>query len=317
MEDRLARLTALKENPTAAESEQELRRALSSSINLLAARAARTVEECEIQDLTSDLVQAFGRFMVDSAVSDKGCAAKIRIVNALGKLGAAEPDLYLQGIRHVQMEGSFGPPVDTAAELRAASAMALSRIGYPGVALELVALLADREPAARAGAVRALAFCGAPEGPLLLRLKVLLGDSDADVMAECFSALMAMDPRESLSFVAGYLDRDDTALAEAAALALGASHEIAAFEALRARWDRGVYPPFRKALLISIATIRQEVAVDFLLSLVREANQQVAAEAIESLAIYRHDEKLRDNVKAIVSSRHSRPLDEVFHRGFG
>jgi hypothetical protein len=53
--------------------------------------------------------------MKDPARADRGCAAKTAVVRALEALAAPEDAIYLAGIRHVQMEGSFGPPIETAA----------------------------------------------------------------------------------------------------------------------------------------------------------------------------------------------------------
>src|ERR1051325_3831837 len=55
------------------------------------------------------------RWMQQPAKLDKACAATTQIVNALYELDYVEPEVFLQGIHHVQMEGSFGPPVDAAA----------------------------------------------------------------------------------------------------------------------------------------------------------------------------------------------------------
>src|SRR2546429_6216171 len=55
---------------------------------------------------------------------DPGCVAKTGIVHALLSFGdAAASDVFLRGVVHVQREPAFGPPIDTAPELRATSAM--------------------------------------------------------------------------------------------------------------------------------------------------------------------------------------------------
>ena len=57
--------------------------------------------------------------------------------------------------------------------------------------------------------------------------------------------------------------------------------------------------------------------MDFLLSLVRDQTEKVANEAIEALAIYRNDGKVRERVSAIACSRNSPAIAAAFHRGFG
>src|SRR5215831_13288635 len=117
----------------------------------------------------------------------------------------------------------YGRAVDTAVELRALSAIGLVRTNYPDVGTELVDLLADKEREARIGAVRAMAYWGTPTGALLLRFKILSGDLEPEVLAECFQTLLYLDQR-SLDFVARYLSHSDDGVAEGAALALGETH---------------------------------------------------------------------------------------------
>jgi HEAT repeat protein len=224
--------------------------------------------------------------------------------------------VFLAGIRHVQMEGSFGPPIDTAAGLRAASAVGLVHMNHPDAMLEIVNLLVDREADARVGAVRALAWSGRPESVPLLRLKALQVDPSVDVMGECFTALLAIAPGSSVDFVARYLDSSDAAIAEAAALALGESHLAAAVEALISKW--GVHPAdvLRSALVAALALVRSDTAFDFLFSRIETANEKIAVEIISALALYRHDDRIRNRVDALVESRQSDALREAFTTSF-
>ena len=153
-------------------------------------------------------------------------------------------------------------------------------MNYPGAVLEIVTLLVDREPDARIGAVRALAWAGGPEAVPLLRLKVLQPDSSIDVITECFTAMLALAPIQSLGFVAAYLDAPDPAIVEAAALVLGESRQPLAVEALKSKWERSAQEPLRRALLTALALAREESAFDFLFSLVENANEKTAGEAL-------------------------------------
>lgn len=51
---------------------------------------------------------------------------------------------------------------------------------------------------------------------LLLRLRVLTGDAEADVLGECFAGLLAASPDKSGPLVARYLDSEDGSIADAA-----------------------------------------------------------------------------------------------------
>ena len=57
----------------------------------------------------------FHRFMENPVKTDPGCSAKVELVTALHDLDCAREEVFLQGLRHVQKEPGWGPPVDTAA----------------------------------------------------------------------------------------------------------------------------------------------------------------------------------------------------------
>lgn len=86
IEDRLARLKELEREPLSTSVTKELSKALSGVNNVLVARAARVVERRGITDLIPNLVTAFGRLISRPAEADRGCMAKIAIVEALSNL---------------------------------------------------------------------------------------------------------------------------------------------------------------------------------------------------------------------------------------
>jgi len=315
-EDCLEALSSLRNDPAAHAARAELAQYLAHKSNAVVAKAAKLAGDFELHDLRPQLVEAFHRFMKDPAVSDRGCSAKTAIVRALEALAAPEEAIYLAGIRHIQMEGSYGPPIDTAAALRSASAMGLVHMHHPDAVLHLVTLLVDREADARIGAVRALAWSGWPEAVPLLRLKMLAGDESVDVIAECFTALLAVAPARSLDFVAGYLDSGAVAVAEAAALALGQSREAAALEILQSRYAAGAGESLRRALLAGLAMAREDSAFEFLFSLVETAPEKMAAEALSALAVYRHDDRIRGRATSLVAGRKGKQLQQLFAAEF-
>lgn len=315
-EECLEALRHLRETLASPEARAELRQYLANKSSTVVAQAAKLAGEFEIHELRPQLGDAFARFLNHPATSDRGCVAKLQIVRALEALGAPEQAVFLAGIRHVQMEGSFGPPIDTAAGLRAASAIGLVRMNHPNAILEIVTLLVDREADARLGAVRALAYSGRPEAVPLVRLKALQADPSVDVMGECFTVLMAIAPESSLDFVAAYLDAPNAAVAEAAALALGESHESAAIEALKNKWRPEAPESLRRAMLTGLALARQESAFEFLFSLAVTAGEKTAAEVISALAMYRHDDRIRSRVASLVASSHGSQLERTFEAEF-
>jgi hypothetical protein len=182
---------------------------------------------------------------------------------------------------------------------------------------EVVELLVDREPAARIGAIRALGVNGGETGVLLLRLKVLTGDTEPAVMAECFSALLVASAEKSVKFVAKYIDSDDEAIAEAAMLALGESRLPAAYSVLEEKWNRTVLMPVKRALLAAMAALKLEEAIAFLISLVESANAETAAAAVEALRIYRHNERVSESVRTAALTRKEKAIVEQYRDSFG
>ena len=301
VEQALDRLSALRHEAATPATVAELKTFLKNRSNLVVAKAAKIAGELRTADLAPELVAAFHRLMKSPEKLDKGCAATTEIASALHELDYVEPDVYLQGIHHVQMEGAFGPPVDTAAKLRAVSALGLARTRYPH---------------ARVGAVRALASNGGEAGALLLKLKLLAGEDEPDVLAECFSGLLDCAPQRSLPLVATYIDSEQEDVAEAALLAIGSSRLPEALELLKTKSREGVPVALRKALLLAIAMIRSEEAIEFLLSVLRDGTLQIARHAVTALAMFRTNEKVRASVEAAVLQHNDQALSELFRQEF-
>jgi HEAT repeat protein len=311
LQEKLAKLKEIRQDPKSPEAIKELEKSLSGTSNHLAAAAARIVGEFEMDELEDCLVQAFDRFMDNPVKTDKGCVAKKAIAEALFQMRSHKEDLFLRGVRHVQLEPVYGGKEDTAAELRYVSAMGLVNTGYPDVMLELAHLLADNVLDARIGAIRAIAYARQDKGVPLLRFKALMGDEDTRVIYESFRALLDLSPEASLSFVASFFDDEDPAVAESAALALGESRLPGALDVLREGWENTLDQDLRRFLLLAIAMLRYDKAVDFLLSLIEVASQGIAQDAIAALEMYHDDEQIWGRVQAIVDSREDIDLSTI------
>jgi HEAT repeat protein len=315
-EDALAAIHAIRQSPETHDPKRDLAPFLRHKSNHVVAAAAATIECLEAGALAPDLVEAFERLMGNPTKLDTGCKGLIAIAQALVQIDDPAAKVYFAGIRHVQMEGSFGPPVDVAAPLRGLCARGLARMGHPDALLECVTLLADRQVPARAGAIRAIAEAGRPEGVLLLRLKALLGDREDEIAAECFSALLRLDPARSVEFVATFLRSHSDGIGELAALALGESRLEAAFDVLREAWERGGAAEQRRTLLVAIAMLRSDPALQFLLGRLGDESGPVAADALAGLAFYARDETVLARVEAIIRERGDPSLEAVFAREF-
>ena len=316
LEDTLAALNRLRDDPTSDAALAQLRQVLNGKSSHATAKAAQIAGESEISALAPDLVAAFEQFMVNPVKSDPNCRAKAAIADALYRIGARRETVFLRGIRHRQMEPVYGGRVDTAIDLRAACALGLVRMNHPDALVELADLLADPESRVRAAAAQAIAYYGSDQGVPLLRLKVLSGDDDATVISECLAALLRLAPASSLPFAARLLDAPEPSISEAAALALGGSRLPEAFDVLRQWWDRIADVALRRTALLAIAMLRRDQPLDFLISLIKEANGPTAREAIAALAMYRHDDTVRQRVEECVDQRKDVDLRKAFAEAF-
>jgi HEAT repeat protein len=282
-----------------------VRTSLGHRSNHVVARAARAVREAEITALAPVLVTVFPRFLEDPVRRDPGCVAKTEIVHALLAFDYPAPDVYLRGAVHVQREPAFGPPIDTAPELRATSAMALVVTEHPAALGICVDLLVDPEPVARAGGLRGLTASGRSDVALLLRLFVLRGDNDPGVLAEAFVGLLALSSNDPVPFVAGRLGSPDRDLARAAALALGEARRREAVGALRDHLPREERSDVRHAIILALATSRDDGALSGLLELIASGGAADSKAAEQALRLYVHDEALQREVEAALDRRHS------------
>jgi HEAT repeat protein len=280
----LQAIRAIRDSPESYDLKRDLSPFLRHKSNHVAAAAASTAERLEAGALAPDLVTAFLELMKDPAKRDPGCEALIAIAKALIAMDEAAAKVYFAGVRHVQMEGSFGPPVDAAAPLRGLCAQGLARMGHPEALVECVSLLADKEVPARIGAIRAIADSG--------------------------------DIAGTLEFVARFLKSASEEIRERAALALGESRLAAAFPVLREAWEQTAQAARRRTLLLSIAMLRLDEAVEFLLVCVAEDREAGAGDALAALGLYNRDEAVRTRVAEIVGKRASAVLKGAFEREF-
>jgi HEAT repeat protein len=266
-------------------------------VNLVVAKAASIAGGLRIAELAPDLAAAFDRLMTDPARLDPGCAATTALVKALLDMEYLAERIYLAGIRHVQMEPSYGGPADAAVELRAASALGLALTAYDCVVFELVRLLTDPEWRARLAAARALACTGLHDVIPVLQHKAAVGDPEPEVTGECLVGLMTLAPGRYVPFVDSFVDHRDPAVREAAILAFGAVRSDLALQALARRWP-GLPAALRGPALSALAMMRSDAALDFLINLIESAEEKVAAGAERVLLQHHDSENVRNRIQA-------------------
>jgi HEAT repeat protein len=315
VEAKLARLRAVRHAPDSAPVIAEMRKALADASNLVVAEAAAIIAEANLADLAADLAAAFDRLLIRPEDSDKACRGKIALVEALNQLEYPKPEVFLRGIRHVQ--GPFWEKEqDAAAPLRAHCALGLVRIDHPEAVCLLVDLLLDRARAARAGAVRALGGSGKLSVIPLLRFKALIGDKDVEVISECFTSLLQLDPAASVPFVTRFLEGGKGSVREAAALALGESRRPEALEPLKACWEKQRRQPLEEVVLLAIALLRLPAATEFLLAIVAREKPPSAPAALSALVIHRHNPHTRGRISEAVAGNGDPGLKALFEKKF-
>ncbi len=155
-----------------------------------------------------------------------------------------------------------------------------------------------------------------PAAVPLLRFKARGGDAEPEVTAECLTALMNAAPRESLSFVAGFLDAANEVVQQGAAFALGESRRPDALDVLTGHWPRARGSSVQEVVLLAIAMTRLPVALEFLLEVLATGDPAAASAALSALAIHRHNETLRERVAAVVARKKDAGLREQFRKKF-
>jgi HEAT repeat protein len=313
VDEKLAELSLLRQRSAGPESIGELRSALRDKSNLVVAAAARIVGDQSLRQLTAELEQAFARFMVEPATTDKLCRAKTAVVQALDKMEHETADVFLLAARHAQFEPVWGGSEDTAVSMRALAILALLRLDYHGLLPLLVDSLCDPEREVRTASAQALGLQGSESARLVLRLKAKIGDHDPEVLSECLSGLLASSASESLPFVSAFLQSDDSARCEAAILALGRSRLAAAFgllsDCLRTRSAE-----FLQEITLAMAMLRVPAATDFLLRAVAANEGSLSSAALDALLLYRHDPVLRDKIEVAVAKSASAALKAKLNR---
>jgi hypothetical protein len=315
---RLAEIAALERAETVGQEQIRLLRGAAGGGNgLLVAAAAKAARRHALRDLVPDLTRAFMDLLGRPAKLDKGCLAKQALIEALNALDCPQEEPLLRGVRYRQYEPAYGGTIETAARVRAECAMGLARVSHPQAAREVLPLLVDPEPEARAGAVRALAFLGGEAGDLLLRLKALIGDEHPAVVGECLSALAKIDPAGSVEFIAGFLDSKDAAVVEEAAMALASMRGAQSAEILRAARTSRADPGLRDRLLLPIAMTRCDEAIDALEAVILDEPADSAAAAVKAAALNRHDAHWRERIQKAVSLRAAPKVSLAFQKEFG
>jgi HEAT repeat protein len=316
---KLAELDSLRSASGSDSATDALRKGLRDRNNYVVARAASVCADLRLDALIPDLLAAFDRFFLDPAKSDPRCSAKHAIASALRSLGHHGAEVYQRGIVHVQLEPAWGGRADTAAGLRGTCALALSECPIDDLEIltYLADALADAEHVVRADAARAIEQLNRPEGALLLRMRLLIGDAESSVMAQCFGSMLNLAPESGVSFVRRFLDSPGEDVRIEAASALAQARDAHAIAILREFWQGPIVSrDVRQAILINLGASPLAEALDFLLAVVETEPVALAAIAVEAVANSRFRGEARERLEVILDSRDSQELHTIFSRHF-
>jgi HEAT repeat protein len=229
-EAELAKLNALRDlSPEVAVPEVE--KALTNRNNLIVSKAATVALHHHMTSLVPNLAAAFARFLEDSTESDPQCWAKNALAKTLAAFEYQEQELFLAGMRHIQLEGGWGGSSDTAGTLRSTCALALVQcreLNSHRLLVHLVPVLADKELSVRVNVVRAIEQVGTDSAALLLRLLAELASDEPEVLGACYSGVLAIEGSSALNWVAQFMRGENDPAAEAA-MAIAQTHIPEAF----------------------------------------------------------------------------------------
>jgi len=306
-ERKLEALEALRSTVDSAATREHLRAALQDRNNYLVSKAAAIAADSYIEELLPDLLEAFDRFFIDPPKSDPQCLAKNAIAKALRHMGHRDPRAYQRGIVHVQLEPAWGGPADSAATLRGTCALALTdcQLDHIEILTYLADGLADPEKLVRIDSAIAIDQLGRAEGGLLLRLKLLVGDREPDVLGQCFASLLSLAPQGSVTFVSRFLKSADGDIQLEAASALAHCRDPQAIASLEEFWhEPWISRELRRALLIELGASPLREAAEFLLSVISSEAAELASSALTALANSRFHTEMQERIAAVVEQNH-------------
>lgn len=302
-----------------------LRKALGDKSNFVVAKAAHVVAQLGLDELSADMIAAFERLWVDDDDRDRdgtdidaGSRGKAALVQALKDLEHRNAAIFLRGMQCVQSEKAWNGAIDTAGTVRSTCAQALVACDLaPTQILEaLVDRFVDADKVVRSEVALAIANVGLPECVLLLRLKVLSGDPEAEVVGQCFLSLIDLAPEKSVAFVARFLESKSADVRFEAVSALAQARPREALAQIERFWSGDVPHELRLSTLASLVASPHREAGEFLLHVAENDRETLGTAALSALASSRFRNDLRDRAASIAQKSRSDLLQRTFARVF-
>jgi len=303
-DEQIAALDALRQ--LAGEDKLEpLRKALGNRNNFLVAKAADLVREFGLTQLTPDILSAFDRFFENPEKTDAQCWAKNALSRVLAAFEHQDQEVFLRGMRHIQLEPVWGGRSDTAGTLRSTCALALVQcrgVSETDLLARLIDLFSDQDKSVRAEVLRAIEQLGSSSATLVLRAKAILGKDEPEVLGLCYSGILTIEGAAAIPWVSQFLGSADEMAAEAA-LSIAGTHSPQGFECLKQHLESASGAWWHSVLLSAIALTRREEAMEFLLHLVKTESLDATA-AIDALVRARPSPELLTRLESLTVQNH-------------
>ena len=313
----LEALRSVSEAPETDAARAVIERALAHDNWLIVSQAAALVGRHLLHGFEPALREVWNRFVANAAKADPGCRAKEAALTALDQLETLDPDPFLPAIRYVQLEPVAGGRVDTAGGVRQRGLYALLRMHHSDAGLFAGELMADADAAVRRGVCRGLGQYGNRDSASLLLYKLHSGDEDPVVVSEAAAALLDLASDVGLDLLGRWLRSHDESHREAAALALGQSHEEAAISLL-VRWlDDGLGDDDFELGARALGLSRSDTARNALLAIVQNGARRRAEQAVHALGVHSYDARLARQVRERAASNERAELGSLVDRVFG
>ncbi len=270
--------------------------------NYVAALAAETLGACADWQSAREMREQFLWLSEDGLKRDAGCHIRSQLAYAFGRLEYTPAhDALRIGLRTFQIEAVGGVPFDTAASLRANSALAFAHLRDPEAVREIAPLLFDNGenriermlhpvgiakrilPEVRKKMAQALGATGDPAAIIPLSLKLRFpADEAPDVLQECMQAVVALEAEDALELFLPYLGHHDTHLGAYAALMIAQTGAPEAPDLLKSAIETLHGDPLR-AVILALSALRSDEARAIFLDVAKDPRMAARLALIEAL----------------------------------
>lgn len=307
----LDELAALRKSGKTDAGVTRVREMIRAGSPIVVTRAVALCDAWAASEAAPDIAGAFERLLT---AQDPGCEGKQAAAKCLCEWGSPEgKPVFERGVFHVQKEAVWGGSVDVAAGLRGWSALGLAAMGHWDQVVLILPLLADPELHCRVTGARALAQGASDAAEALLRLKVIQGDVEPEVTAECISGLARAWPDRSVPFLLQLVEKGGDG-ARAAMIGLGESRSDDAWRELVKMYQADLSPDRRREILAALSLSRRAEPLEWICSLIENEPPGEAIAAIEALVPRRSDERVWSKVRAAVGAGGNKRIEDAFAR---